>query len=1004
MRHRLHTLVMLLLFLSPALRQAHTGILATREDIINGKKNLADPLFLDAAAGDTGLDAAVRALLTGDILLSRAAKATVLRSTINAVENLPEARGRFDDVSAVKLYESLLIYDLIPDKSVFSNIETESLRSNWKSILQFYSHYDNFAWDDDRWNLGATALRIVAAEALFSFDFPGDPDSDGFRAHSLRYLLKNIEDSIDEYGAWTADAPGRTDEAMEYIIVTAKAFRNAGIRDVFSDPGLIRAFTYEVRLLPPRSPQLQGARFFVPPVGETDPGENHGGTVVMAATDIGPYAPETASNLAWYWNRCGNPAGPLGILFIDTSIPPVEPSYTSALIGNGSAVFRDDYGMPDESYVFTCFGGVSTPTERNGYNHPDSGEFSFVWRGIPLVFHEGFGGDECAGYFADRSAWRHDLTLYNGAGDSPVVPERLLYQSTVRKDVTGGGSRPQDFYPDGICQFLSTSGIDYVSGEIRLPGIAAPPTSYHRHILFLKPDALLVWDQMESPFPLEWNLWIPCNNVWAEGNVLHLPTRQNVDLQVYFAGDTSLDYAVEPFPGEVSWDWPIVMRTEFGDGEITVVCPDLLHTARPDSSEFPANILENLMAHGGGTPKAAVLSRDDILGGLLERKGIPWEPVRYETMSTIDLSRYTHIVIDSRLSALHERILMDFGWKINEFIRQGGAVVLFGDPHTPWLSDFRSNPDDIPFSLTLGDCPLPVRSDEFRLKLHPDAIWNEPNPVTREGWHRWLFGNSPGSGETAETVLTSIVPTAWSDSWKVLASIPHTFPLKVRGTEDGTAPRRIRVRHPASKDFFTLFLPRKMGDPTYLFDVKRTNTGYVSFADPVRTWEIKAGETTWTDANLSVLVDSLGMKKMYAFDCTYFRVGMEIIEAQSPISIYYSEIDDGGLLMTTDNNVISSSKYEIKPYAGVIRFRNLFGDISLERLTYITTVEVVDENGAPLKAARLYNEGRFMGFTDDRGLFPMRWMGKPPTIRVYHRGKESLKSLAPGRIRIVIGS
>ena len=106
--------------------------------------------------------------------------------------------------------------------------------------------------------------------------------------------------------------------------------------------------------------------------------------------------------------------------------------------------------------------------------------------------------------------------------------------------------------------------------------------------------------------------------------------------------------------------------------------------------------------------------------------------------------------------------------------------------------------------------------------------------------------------------------------------------------------------------------------------------------------------------------------------------------------------------MTTVDNTITYSKADLKIHAGELRFRNLFGDISLERLTYVSGIEVSDENGIPVQWARVYIDGRLIGTTDETGTIPVRWTGEPPMVRVLYQGKESLRRLAPGNVKMIV--
>ena len=169
----------------------------------------------------------------------------------------------------------------------------------------------------------------------------------------------------------------------------------------------------------------------------------------------------------------------------------------------------------------------------------------------------------------------------------------------VKPDITGNGTTPADFYPDGISQFISTDMVDYVSGPVRLAKSDLPASSHYRHFLFLKPDALLIWDQVESAFPLEWNLWIPVGNVQTDKNVLKVNTNNNIELNIVFAGDSNVDFEIEKPREQKNWSWPFVMRSEYGSGSITLLLADFVSQSLTDSSIFSLNVLQNIIFQYG---------------------------------------------------------------------------------------------------------------------------------------------------------------------------------------------------------------------------------------------------------------------------------------------------------------------------------------------------------------------------------------------------------------------
>lgn len=979
----------------------YASVIATADDIVNGKKNLADPAFLAAGETESGLGAAVRSLLTGSMPMSGNARMAVLRSVIEATEKLPRARGGLDDVSSRLLYESLLTYDMMLDKSVFSEPELLSMKNSFRLIIEHYNNPDNFAWEDDRWCLGAGALRIVASEAMYSFLFPEDADTDRIRLHTLRYLQKNLTESVDQYGAWKPDPPVCLDEAVEYIVVAAKAFANAGIYDVFADPSFKRLLLWGIKVLPPQNSESLRGKFTIPSIGSTPPDGAPAGSFALAASGIRAGDPRAASEIMWYWNVCGRPVSTLGALFIDTTIEPSEPEMHSTVAGKGSVVMRDDSVSPDESYLFTGFGPSRGRVNLNDGDHSDSGDFSYIWRGNPMIIHDGTGDDTATETLMNRTGWRHSIVLYDGAGETPEIKESELAAGEARRDVMGHATPPSDFYEDNVNQFFTSRSLDYVCGEVRLAPSDLPAASYYRHFLMLKPDALLVWDQIESSYPLEWNLWVPAENIWTDKNVLHLSTSEGIDLQAHFIGESAVNVTTETYPQGKNWDWPIIMRTEYGGGFITLICADVFGRALADSSGLSQALLQNAVSFSGKPARIGLITVNAAIPRILKTLGIDSETLTYETARNIDFSRYSTLIIGSDTTAEQDRVLLDFGDKINNYIGAGGSAVVISRKNLPWLT-CSSNPQGaFPVPVSVGECVVTAETAAKGLMLADDPFFNEPNPITLDTWST-LLPNAEAGTVIGTPPIALTLPASWSDSWKVLASVSAAYPMKPFESTVFGRPTHIRIKHPASRDFMTLFLPRKTGDPTYLFDVKRMERGFVTIADPTTTWEIKAGPAAWTDANLSVLIDSVGVRQMYAFDCTLLRIAKGTIQSDAPMSIYYSESEDSGVIMTTTNNRIVSARHEIRPHAGEFRFSNLFGSISLERLAYITVLSVKDAEGRVISGASVYGSEGFIGTTDENGSHVVRWNGAPPSVRIVWRGKETALPLVPGKLDVVM--
>ncbi|MBA7570351.1 hypothetical protein ES708_12100 [subsurface metagenome] len=528
------------------------------------------------------------------------------------------------------------------------------------------------------------------------------------------------------------------------------------------------------------------------------------------------------------------------------------------------------------------------------------------------------------------------------------------------------------------------------------------PSSHFRHFLFLKPDALLVWDQVESTFPLEWNMWIPVSNTWTEEKTLHLLTPQNVDLEVHFAGNSSIEYTREAIPEVLVWDWPLLMQAEHGAGSITFTSLDLF--CKPDSSSFSADLLRNILSdREDDSSIIGLISGNRKAEDALRRLGIQFETLTPSTIENANLSQYGMLVIGDFGNSTHDRIVHEYGWKINEYIEQGGKAVLVCRSPLKWQSIESNGEGFPPVPVSMSGCSVSLGDENVKTTFSDNPLWNTPVQITPGSWNNWIAGSIPGDFEAAEERL-AFIPSTWSESWRVLSSANTSLQLQPGWNQAFGKPSRIRVKQPASQDFFTLFLPRRVGEP-YLFDIQAEEPGFFKFADPATTWEIHTGGTAWTDANLSVSITRDAGTDLYAFDCTYIAFDTVEIRSAFPMSIYYSNLEKQGKIMTDVTNVISYSKGEMKVHAGEISFGDLFGDIdgiNIERKTYVTSLTVENIDGVPVKGAKVYVEGRFTGVTDKNGGIPVRWNRTPPEVRIRYRSAESYAILAPGNMNVVI--
>ncbi|MCE5249528.1 hypothetical protein LLG96_04830 [bacterium] len=996
--HKIFLFLLVLLCMTAAVR---AGVLVTDADMARGRRNLQNPLFSHTLSEDYGLATAVNYLLTGNPAMGDSVKKRVEDALAAAKKNLPQIRGAFSDSASAKLYESLVIYDLVSGANLWDIVGRESIRKSMKQILDTYLQYDIYAWNDDSWCLGATAMRLVASSALYSLNFSDDPDFRHYIDHSKQFLEKNLENSIDDYGAWITDSPEYASYAEEYLIITAKAFKNAKVNDYFSNPRLLKVLEHDMNvLLPQQSPHIRG---FIMTAGTGN--TVSGSTVVLAAADVSGHAPDVASHLLWFWKQCGQPVDPLVLLFADTSNPESMPEGKSTIAGGGNTVLRYDYGSPDESMVIVNFGSADGVPGRELANHSGDGSLSFIWKGIPLIVHDGSSGSsECAEHGMNDAAWRHNIVTRRGLGDTPVLQDTANFPEPALETTFSGTKIPADFYPEGINQFMTTDMADYVSGKVRLPRSDIPPDSYYRHILFLKPDALLVWDQIESSYPLEWNLRMPVETVGAEDNVLHLLTGYDVDLEAHFPGEGSLDYTAVKPEESTTWDWPLLMRAELGTGTITVSFIDLIADALARGPSCGTDLLRNILSQGREPLLTGMIGESREAVDMLSRLKIPCEILTYKDLSETNLSVYNSLVIGAQTSAGIERALAENSAKIASYVREGGSVLWLTPTPLNWQGQYSGKTSFVPATLVPGTCPVSLSKNDINpasdLKIAEDMVWKKPKELSLKTYAEWItksIGDSAGTADSGGFSKSRSVypPAAWSESWKVLASVKTSIPGKTYSNTPQAEWTRIRVRHPASRDFFTLFLPHQL--QFYPLEIKSRNPGNIVFTDHTTTWEVQAGKTSWTDANLSVRISTVdGIKAIYAFDCTFADAGDTKFTAQAPMSLYFSPLEGAGKILSPDDNSISTQRVSFKIRAGEVNFYDFKGDVWTGRISFVTRISALDSRNVPVEGVRVYVDGRFSGATGKEGVVPVRWVKKAPVVTVRFGGYEAPVDIVPG--------
>ena len=641
----------------------------------------------------------------------------------------------------------------------------------------------------------------------------------------------------------------------------------------------------------------------------------------------------------------------------------------------------------EESAVYTGFGPPDGFIDMGGH-HADSGDFSFIWRGIPLTVHDGWTDIPGADGVYNKMPWRHNLVLRSGVGGTPVVSERPAVQSLQDSIRTTG-----DFYPDGIAKFITTPDVDYVSGSVRIPDFASPGDRHYRHILYIKPDALIIHDQYDGAQPVEWNMWMPFETVVNEGNTLHIAAGEDINLDVTIPGSGNLDFTDESAPGGITWDWPLIMRAEVGSGTVSLSFIDFISGVQANP-QVPATLLSGMLnVNSVFQGRVALIGGDDRAKALMNRLGISFDIMNAGDIREARFTDYRAIIICGGLPTGMRSEMLSYREKFRQYTFDGGHLVFTGLAPARTGDIFVQGDGFVEETLELSGCPMVLPHGERvadRLFVPaPHADWS--TELTPARLNEFFVGD--GVDAQADTLRRDITiaqtfPAVWSDRWKVLLSIRRTIP--VIASNDGALgiPSRIRVKRSGAHGTTALLLARHTGS-SYRFDVTRAEEGLVELSETNGNWRVYTGGTDWTDAPLALQrTTSRGVERVLATDCTFCSVGTESFRSSTPFTINYNPLTGSGTLWSSERTTISTSRIEFKVHAGSIRFNDLYGDVWTSRINFLTTVRALDESGAPVPGAQVFVNGTLSGKTGPDGTLPVRWIDKQPDIVISYGGRE----------------
>lgn len=421
-----------------------------------------------------------------------------------------------------------IIYDIIINSDVFSDEEDRRLRENIAFIAYKLMDKGYFPWDDTgrggNWNTD----RFVGV-GMFSLCFPNHPKSGEWLSHALQQFEAQMKNFILPDGS-VPESPRYHGAVLRALVPFAYAVKKNTGKNLFENKKFKTVLDWLVKIQTPPDPvfgkyimrggNIRGYNMglmgnprdrmvLVPGLGDANWGNLWLSALGWAAPAYRDSDPVFSGRLMWTWNRAGQPfpseltpGNPLSAFILSNpNLKAIPQHLNSHLLSDiGYAILRSGFGNENEVYMlFNC-------GPFRGHQHNDRGSFSLYAYGLPLSLDPGV-----YDYGESRKSWYSQPQAHN------II--------TFGQGKLAGRARAR------ISAFLTTRRLDYVAGEIPGPkGVSR----YTRHVLFIKPDYFVIWDEIKSDTHAEWNFHAPCSDMKRVKNRITLNTEHDVDLDIIF--------------------------------------------------------------------------------------------------------------------------------------------------------------------------------------------------------------------------------------------------------------------------------------------------------------------------------------------------------------------------------------------------------------------------------------------------------------------------------------
>ena len=364
-------------------------------------------------------------------------------------------------------------------------------------------------------NFNTDRYDAVASVALC---FPDHPRSEEWLDHFQAQVDRQYEKFVYDCGAW-AESPGYEDYVKKVFFRAWRLLKWRGIRDYFSEPRWLKFWEYPIHTLTPYHPKVRA---------RTNPtmGDHSGRRSIERfyglSRELAEVDPELSSKLAWAWYEYGGKPDQR-----HAALPREEHVLASRELPGIGCTMRANFGTEDETMVMFRVGYAWE------HRHNEQGSIQIYAHGSPLAVDAGDGNGPLK--FSHRG---HNVIQLDGKDafqvfNLPNAQGRMtLFRTTDVADLAVA-EIPITYY----AQESPTMGpLGFARYE--------KPSLHTRHILFLKPDCIVLRDTVASSYASEWLLHVICNTIEAKGSRIHFEGTYQHDLETIFLEPSKLDFGI----------------------------------------------------------------------------------------------------------------------------------------------------------------------------------------------------------------------------------------------------------------------------------------------------------------------------------------------------------------------------------------------------------------------------------------------------------------------------